>query len=130
MRRRFLIRSSLSDLLALAVAMVAGSLYAFGTVFPWNSIEGGTRMIPMMAYLALSMMLFSLLTAQMSGPGVPRPTYGRMFAIFLGTGGLTALLLLFSRSNFSRAFLLVTAVSWLVLATTFAAAQAPARCAG
>lgn len=117
MRRRFLIRSSLSDLLALGVAMVAGSLYAFGTALPWNSIEGGARMIPMMVYLGLSMMLFSLLTAQMSGPGVPRPSYGRMFAIFLGTGGLTALLLLFSRSNFSRAFLLVTAVSWLVLAT-------------
>jgi lipopolysaccharide/colanic/teichoic acid biosynthesis glycosyltransferase len=117
MRRRFLIRSSLSDLLALGVAMVAGSLYAFGTALPWNSVEGGTRMIPMMVYLALSMMLFSLLTAQMSGPGVPRPTYGRMFAIFLGTGGLTAMLLLFSRSAFSRSFLLVTAVGWLVLAT-------------
>ena len=71
----------------------------------------------MVVYLTLSMILFSLLTAQMSGPGVPRPSYGRMFAIFLGTGGLTALLLLFSRDYFSRAFLLVTAVSWLVLAT-------------
>ena len=40
-----------------------------------------------------------------------------MFAIFLGTGGLTALLLLFSRQYFSRSFLLATAVSWLVLAT-------------
>jgi lipopolysaccharide/colanic/teichoic acid biosynthesis glycosyltransferase len=117
MRRRFLIRSSLSDLLALGGAMVAGSLYAFGTVLPWNSIEGGARMIPMVVYLALSMVVFSLLTAQMSGPGVPRPTYGRMFAIFLGTGGLTAMLLLFSRSAFSRSFLLVTAVGWLILAT-------------
>lgn len=117
MRRRFLIRSILSDLVALALAIVAGSLYVFGTALPWNSVEGGTRSIPMVVYLTLSMVLFSLLTAQMSGPGVPRPTYGRMSAIFLGTTGLTALLLLFSRQYFSRPFLLVTAVTWLVLAT-------------
>ena len=97
--------------------MVVASLYVFGTVLPWNSIEGGPPTIPMVVYLTLSMILFSLLTAQMSGPGVPRPSYGRMFAIFLGTGGLTALLLLFSRDYFSRLFLITTAVSWLVLAT-------------
>jgi len=97
--------------------MVVASLYVFGTVLPWNSVQGGTRTIPMVVYLTLSMILFSLLTAQMSGPGVPRPSYGRMFAIFLGTGGLTALLLLFGRDYFSRLFLITTAVSWLVLAT-------------
>ena len=97
--------------------MVVASLYVFGTVLPWNSVQGGTRSIPMVVYLTLSMIVFSMLTAQMSGPGVPRPSYGRMFAIFLGTGGLTALLLLFSRDYFSRMFLIVTAVSWLVLAT-------------
>jgi lipopolysaccharide/colanic/teichoic acid biosynthesis glycosyltransferase len=118
MRRRFLIQSSLADLVSLGVSMAVGSMYVFGTVLPWNSIEGGTAAIPMVVYLILSMVLFSLLTAQMSGPGVPRPSYGRMFAIFLGTGGLTALLLLFSRAYFSRPFLLITAISWLVLATT------------
>jgi lipopolysaccharide/colanic/teichoic acid biosynthesis glycosyltransferase len=41
-----------------------------------------------------------------------------MSAIFLGTGGLTALLLLFTRAYFSRPFLIVTAVGWVVLATT------------
>ena len=44
----------------------------------------------MVVYMTLSLILFSFLTAQMSGPRVP-PTYGRMFAIFLGTGGLTAI---------------------------------------
>ena len=117
MRRRFLIRSSLSDLLSLGVAMVVASLYVFGTVLPVELDRRAPRAIPMVLYMTLSMILFSFLTAQMSGPGVPRPTYGRMFAIFLGTGGLTALLLLFSRQYFSRSFLLVTAVSWLVLAT-------------
>ena len=71
----------------------------------------------MIAFMVLSMVVFSLLTAQMSGPGVPRPTYGRMFAIALGTAATTATLIVFSRQYFSRSFLLVTAVGWLVLAT-------------
>ncbi len=96
--------------------MLVASLNTFGTVLPWNSFQGAET-IPMVLYLTLSMILFSALTAQMSGPGVPRPSYGRMFAIFLGTGGLTALLLLFSRQYFSRSFLLITAGSWLLLAT-------------
>jgi exopolysaccharide biosynthesis polyprenyl glycosylphosphotransferase len=116
MRNRFLIRSGLTDLLALGLAMASASLYVFGTVLPWNSIQLN-RVLPMIAYLAVSMVVFSLLTAQMSGPGVPRPTYGRMFAIALGTGALTAMLLLFSRQYFSRSFLLVTAIGWVILAT-------------
>ena len=116
MRNRFLIRSSLTDLLALGLAMVGASLYVFRTVLPWNSIQGNL-VLPMIAFLVLSMVVFSLLTAQMSGPGVPRPTYGRMFAIALGTAATTATLIVFSRQYFSRSFLLVTAVGWLVLAT-------------
>ncbi|HEY4606306.1 MAG TPA: exopolysaccharide biosynthesis polyprenyl glycosylphosphotransferase [Acidimicrobiia bacterium] len=116
MRNRFLIRSSFTDLLALGVAMVGASIYVYGTVLPWNS-RRGSEVFPMVAFIMLSMIVFSLLTAQMSGPGVPRPSYGRMFAIALGTSALTAMLLLFSREYFSRAFLGVTAVGWLVLAT-------------
>jgi lipopolysaccharide/colanic/teichoic acid biosynthesis glycosyltransferase len=96
--------------------MAAASIYVFGTLLPWNTFEG-TRVVPMIASLASSMIVFSLLTAQMSGPGVPRPTYGRMFAIFLGTGALTAMLLLFSRAYYSISFLLATAIGWTVLAT-------------
>lgn len=118
MRKRFLVRSTVADLASLGVAMIAASVYVFGTVLPWNSIEAGIAVFPMVIYLTLSMTLFSFITAQMSGPGVPRPTYGRMFAIFLGTGGLTALLLLFTRGYFSRPFLIITAVGWLFLATT------------
>ena len=118
MRRRFLTQSTLADLASLLVSIVVASLFVFGTFLPWNSSLGGTRTIPMVVYLTLSMVLISLMTAQMSGPGVPRPSYGRMSAIFLGTGGLTALLLLFTRAYFSRPFLIVTAVGWVVLATT------------
>ncbi len=116
MRKRFLVRSTVADLAALALSIVFASIYVFGAVLPWNSVTAADS-IPMVLYLFLSMVLFSLITAQMSGPGVPRPSYGRMFAIFLGTGGLTSLILLFTREYFSRPFLLITAGSWLVLAT-------------
>ncbi|MDP9144462.1 MAG: sugar transferase [Actinomycetota bacterium] len=103
--------------MALGIAMVGASYYVYGVPLPWDSIEGN-RVFPMIIFLVLSMIVFSLLTAQMSGPGVPRPTYGRMFAIALGTGATTSLLIVFSRiPYFSRAFLGFTAVVWLVLAT-------------
>ncbi|MGH8916577.1 MAG: sugar transferase [Acidimicrobiia bacterium] len=116
MRNRFLVRSGLTDLLALAIAMAGASVYVYGTPMPWDSIRGSAAE-PMVAYLVLSLTLFSLLTARMSGPGVPRPTYGRMFAIALGTGATTAMLTLFGRTYFSRSFLLVTALGWFALAT-------------
>jgi lipopolysaccharide/colanic/teichoic acid biosynthesis glycosyltransferase len=95
MRRRFLFWSTVADLAALGLAIVFASLYVFGTVLPWNSTLGGTRTIPMVVYLVLSMVLFSLIT-----------------------GGLTALLLLFSRQYYSGRFLVATAGTWMVLATT------------
>ena len=67
MRRRFLIRSSLSDLLSLGAAIVVASLYVFGTVLPGTRLRAPS--IPMV-YMTLSLILFSFLTAQMSGPGV------------------------------------------------------------
>jgi lipopolysaccharide/colanic/teichoic acid biosynthesis glycosyltransferase len=117
-RTRFLLQSSLSDLAALAVAMAVASVVVFGRLFPWDSIQGD-RVFPMITFLGLSMIAYSLLTAQMSGPGVPRPSYGRMFVIGLGTGATTALLLVVFRDvYFSRAFLALTTAGWIVLATT------------
>ncbi len=117
MRSRFLVRSSLTDLLALAIAMGVASSIVFGTVLPWAS-PLGNRVFPMILFIGASMTLFSLLTAQMSGPGVPRPSYGRMFAIAFGTVATSALLLvLFRDVYFSRSFLVITALGWLVLAT-------------
>jgi lipopolysaccharide/colanic/teichoic acid biosynthesis glycosyltransferase len=118
MRNRFLFWVGLSDLAALAVATIGASLYVFGTPLPWDSIEGD-RVYPMLVFLVISMMVASTLTAQMSGPGVPRPTYGRMFAIALLTGALTAMLIVFVRPEYwSRSFLPLTGAGWLVFATT------------
>lgn len=118
MRTRFLISVALTDLLALGVSVIIASLYVFDTAYPWQARISGS-VWPMVSFMAFSMILASLVTEQMSGPGVPRPTYGRMIAIGLGTVFLTAgLLVLFREAYFSRGFLAVTSASWLVLATT------------
>lgn len=116
-RTRFLVSVGLADLLSLALAAVVASQAVFGTPLPWASFEG-SRVFPMLGLLASTMVVMSLLTAPMSGPGVPRPTYGRMAAIFLGTAALTALLLvLFRGVYFSRSFLIIASSAWLVLAS-------------
>jgi lipopolysaccharide/colanic/teichoic acid biosynthesis glycosyltransferase len=119
MRTRFLVSVGLTDLAALAGAMAFASLIVFGVLFPWNAPLVGSLVWPMLGALALSMIAASLLTAQMSGPGVPRPVYGRMLGIFSLSAAFSAVfLVLFRDVYFSRAFLLLTAGSWLVLATT------------
>jgi exopolysaccharide biosynthesis polyprenyl glycosylphosphotransferase len=116
-RTRFLASVALSDLAALGVAVVVASLIVFDTVLPWQASLPGS-IWPMLAFLVLSMIGMSLITEQMSGPGVPRPTYGRMVAILMGMVLSTAaLLVLFRDVYFSRAFLAYTSVGWLVLAT-------------
>ena len=117
MRSRFLISVAITDLAMLAVSWVVAASIVFATAFPWNATTPGS-VWPMLGFLVVSMIAMSALTEQMSGPGVPRPTYGRMLAILLGTVFLTAgLLVLFRDAYFSRAFLAYSSVSWLVLAT-------------
>ncbi|MDP9494648.1 MAG: sugar transferase [Actinomycetota bacterium] len=117
MRSRFLISSSVTDLAAYAVAAVLASQLVYTTWFPWNSLLGN-QVLPMLGVQIAAMTTMSIATARMSGHGVPRPTYGRMFAIFMGTTALTALfLVLFREAYYSRRFLIYTAVGWLVLAT-------------
>jgi lipopolysaccharide/colanic/teichoic acid biosynthesis glycosyltransferase len=115
-RTRFLVSVAVSDLVSLAVAMVAASLLLFETPLPW---EITTRSVyPMLAFMGISMIATSMLTEQMSGPGVPRPTYGRMVAIWLGTLLLTAgLIFVFREEYFSRPFVVLAGTLWLIPAT-------------
>jgi len=110
---------AVSDLAALAVAAAAASWVVFGTVFPWGAElpRPTDSMWPLIAFLFGSMALSSALTHQMSGPGVPRPAYGRMAAILFGTVFLTAaMLILFRDAYFSRSYMAYTCVSWGALA--------------
>ncbi len=120
MRTRVLFWVGLGDLVALALAMIGASMYVYGTPIPWSSLHG-TDVLPMLSFLFVSMIVASGLTAQMTGQGVPRPTYGRMLAIGLITGALTSLLILAIRPTvyYSRTFLPLTGAGWIVLATFY-----------
>jgi exopolysaccharide biosynthesis polyprenyl glycosylphosphotransferase len=116
-RSRFLISSSLTDLAAYAVAAIFASQVVYDTWLPWNSLLGN-QVLPMVVIQMGAMTLMSFATARMSGHGVPRPSYGRMFAIFFGTTAITALfLVLFREAYYSRMFLILAGMGWLVLAT-------------
>lgn len=121
MRTRFLVSVAVSDLLSLALAMVAGSLLVFDTASLWDvpaSLTGGKPIWPMLAFMTLSMVGSSALTDRMSGPGVPRPSYGRMVAIWVGTLLLTAgFFFVFRDAYFSRSFVPVASTLWLIPAT-------------
>lgn len=124
MRRRVLFSVGVGDFAALGIAVIAASLWVYDTTFPWNHWLHGDDVFPMLLFLVISLLVASSLTAQMSGPGVPRPTYGRMLAIALLTGGLTASLITFVRPEYySGSYLVTTGAAWLVLATTHRAVQ-------
>ena len=119
MRTRFLASVALVDLAALALAMTVASYLVFDTPLVWEAAlpRPLDSIWPMIGFVALSMVLASAATEQMSGPGVPRPTYGRMLAIFVGTAFLTAGLIVLFRPYFSRSFLALSFFVWLVPAT-------------
>jgi exopolysaccharide biosynthesis polyprenyl glycosylphosphotransferase len=117
-RTRFLVSVAISDLISLAVAMAAASLIVFDTLLPWDASSPEGSVFPMLAFMGLSMLAASVLTDQMSGPGVPRPTYGRMVVIWLGTLMFTAgLIFLFRGVYFSRSFIPIAGTLWLIPAT-------------
>jgi exopolysaccharide biosynthesis polyprenyl glycosylphosphotransferase len=111
-----LVSVAISDLISLALAMAVASYLVFETWVPWEAATPGADE-SMLGFLAISMVVMSISTEQMSGPGVPRPTYGRMVAILIGTLFLTAGLLVLTRANFSRSFIPLTAAFWLIPAT-------------
>ncbi len=117
MRSRFLFWVGLTDVLALVFSIMSASLVVFEKLIPPNSVNG-QPVYPMISALLVSLVFMSIVTTQMSGHGVPRPTYGRMLAIFVGTAALSSLLIVFARAPyFSRSFLLITGAGWLLLAT-------------
>jgi len=117
-RSRFLVAVAISDLIVLAASMALASQVVFETPLAWDSVTPTGSVWPMISFIALSMVAASLFTEQMSGPGVPRPTYGRMTAILLGTLLVTAAFLaVFRDAYFSQAFIFYTGVFWLIGAT-------------
>jgi exopolysaccharide biosynthesis polyprenyl glycosylphosphotransferase len=118
-RTRFILSVALVDLVALALVMAVASLIVFDTPLPWEAElpRPVDSIWPMLGLTAASMVIASFATEQMSGPGVPRPTYGRMLAIVALTAFITAGLIVLFRPYFSRSFLALTMSMWLVPAT-------------
>jgi hypothetical protein len=109
MRTRFLISTAMTDLLSLAGAMVLASMIVFETPLPWNAPTPGS-VFPMLGFMGISMLVTSALTEQMSGPGVPRPSYGRMVVIWAGMLLFTAgLFFIFRDAYWSRSFVPISA---------------------
>ncbi|MBW3666567.1 MAG: sugar transferase [Actinobacteria bacterium] len=118
MRTRFLVSVALVDLAALALAVAVASQLVFDTPVPGpTQLPAGASIWPLLGFMALSMILASIATEQMSGPGVPRPTYGRMLAILMGTVFLTAGFIVLFRPYWSRFFIGYSTLFWLVPAT-------------
>jgi len=120
-RTRFLVSVAFSDLVSLVLAMGFTSWWIFNTPVPWEAsavFTGGRSVWPMLGFMAVAMLATSALTEQMSGPGVPQPTYGRMLTIWLGTLLFSAgLFFVFREAYFSRSFVPLAATTWLVPAT-------------
>ena len=110
MRTRFLARTAVLDLLSLAVGVVGASLIVFDKLLPW---QFRSDVWPMLSYLTIGLLLGTVVSTRTWANAVPRPSYGRAVTIVVLSVGLTALLLIGSRSYFSRPFIAYTAVVWL-----------------
>lgn len=119
MRNRFLLSTGVWDLLLLGIAVETAAFMVFGRAASW-SIEPrpGESLLPLLGVMIGGAAFGSVITAGMSGPGVPRPTYGRGFAIVGSTLVVVALTQFFFRDMYySRSFVLYTMVVWAVLTT-------------
>jgi exopolysaccharide biosynthesis polyprenyl glycosylphosphotransferase len=119
-RTRFVISTGLWDLLLLAVATQVASAVVFDQITPWSVDPPGaadTTIVPLLTTLLVGAILATFVTAGLSGPGIPRPSYGRGFAIVGLTLVFTAVVSFFVRGYYSRLFVGYTIGAWTALTT-------------
>ena len=120
MANRFLRSIFLGDTAALIVGILAGSWAAFGTPAIWSaSIPDGSSIWPLIVMLALGATIASYISFMSWARIAPRPSYGRAFTIVGITIALTAIGLVVTRVYWSRQFLIVTVMVWLILMLTY-----------
>ncbi|MEA3511398.1 MAG: sugar transferase [Actinomycetota bacterium] len=116
MANRFLRSIFFSDMVALVAGILAGSWVAFGTPAIWAaSLPAGGSIWPLVAMLALGATIASYVSLVSWAQVAPRPSYGRAFGIVGITIAITAVGLVVTRAYWSRSFLGVTLVVWLIL---------------
>jgi exopolysaccharide biosynthesis polyprenyl glycosylphosphotransferase len=120
MANRFLRSIFLSDMVALVLGIHVGTWVAFGTPAIWTvSPPDGGSIWPLVAMLALGATIASYVSFMSWAQVAPRPSYGRAFGIVGVTIALTAVGLVVTRAYWSRSFLAVTLVVWLILMITY-----------
>lgn len=115
MRRRFILRTATLDFLSLLVAAVVGSWFVFGTPNPIVAGPTPGDLLPLLGFVAAGSVLGTSFGMGMWAGSVPKPSYGRG-ALVVASGLVGAAMgILVSRIYWSRAFLLVLAVTWIAL---------------
>ncbi len=120
MRRRVFALVFLLDLLSLAAGMVVASLIALETPLPWLAPVGLVRgsVFPLLGSLFTGLAIGSYISMRSWGTGVPRPSYGRAVTIATTTLSVTALAIVFLRSEnfyFSRLFIGISITTMFLL---------------
>ena len=113
MRGRFLFKTVLWDLIALAVGVSVASAFVFGTAVPWNARVPGGSLWPVTSMLAVGLFLGSYMSLRMWLQTTPRASYGRAFTIVGIAGAFTAVGLVVSREYWSRPWLAIAMSTWL-----------------
>lgn len=110
MRTRFILSTAFIDILLLAASVIGASQVAFDTPLPWTA-PPWTRVVPLISLIMVGAIISSALTVGMSGPGIPRPSYGRAVLITVGTLVFVAVsLFAFRDLYFSRSLVAWTLV--------------------
>lgn len=111
------------DIALLAGSVALSSWFLYGAPLPWNAEQVGLQVLPLLGFLVLAGLGSSAVVLSMSGPGVPRPSYGRGMAMVMVTLSATALMVLATRVYFSRSLLLATVAVWTVAVVAHRAAR-------
>ena len=115
MRRRFLISTAIADAGALLLGLAVASTIVFGTALPWwAELEQDQSIWPLLAFFVGSALASSAVSAQMWAGSAPRPSYGRGLGIVLTAVAATSLLVVLTRVYWSRQFLVLTSIVWVV----------------
>ncbi len=100
------------DLLLLVGSMAISSTILYRNLLPWEVVEVGPRVLPMLAFVMLAAAGTSAVVWSFPGAGVPRPGYGRGMVVVVVTLAVVALMVLATRIYFSRSLLLATMAIW------------------
>ena len=98
LRRRFLWTQAIADAVALAIGIVPASMIDFSTPFAWTV----PRVLPLLAFMAVGLVIAEVTSARLWAGNAPRPSYGRALTIVLTTLGITSLGLTMTQAYFSR----------------------------